>query len=57
VAAEDPAPQLRPKKGLLGMYVPPLMQALGLAEVEHNLRNNRMPALGSSPPVRSAAWQ
>jgi hypothetical protein len=33
------------KKGLRGrfaMYVPPLMEALGLAEVEHNARNNRM---------------
>jgi hypothetical protein len=36
------------KKGLRGrfaMYVPPLMEALGLAEVEHNPRNNRMRAL------------
>lgn len=36
------------KKGLrgrFGMYVPPLMEALGLAEVEHNARNNRMRAL------------
>jgi hypothetical protein len=36
------------KKGLrgrFGMYVPPLMEALGLAEVEHNPRNNRMRAL------------
>ena len=35
------------KKGLrgrFGMYVPPLMEALGLAEVEHNARNNRMRA-------------
>ena len=35
------------KKGLrgrFGMYVPPLMEALGLAEVEHNPRNNRMRA-------------
>jgi hypothetical protein len=35
------------KKGLrgrFGMYVPPLMEALGLAEVEHNPRNNRMKA-------------
>jgi len=33
------------KKGLRGrfaMYVPPVMEALGLAEVEHNPRNNRM---------------
>ena len=35
------------KKGLRGrfaMYVPPLMEALGLAEVEHNPKNNRMRA-------------
>ena len=36
------------KKGLrgrFGMYVPPLLEALGLAEVEHNAKNNRMRAL------------
>lgn len=36
------------KKGLrgrFGMYMPPLMEALGLAEVEHNPKNNRMRAL------------
>ena len=36
------------KKGLrgrFGMYVPPVMEALGLAEVEHLPRNNRMRAL------------
>ena len=36
------------KKGLRGrfaMYVPPLMEVLGLAEVEHNAKNNRMRAL------------
>jgi hypothetical protein len=36
------------KKGLRGrfaMYVPPLMEELGLAEVEHNPRGNRMRAL------------
>ena len=35
------------KKGLrgrFGMYLPPLMEALGLAEVEHNAKNNRMRA-------------
>ena len=35
------------KKGLrgrFGVYIPPLMEALGLAEVEHNARNNRMRA-------------
>jgi hypothetical protein len=36
------------KKGLrgrFGNYMPPLMEALGLAEVEHNARNNRMRAI------------
>ena len=36
------------KKGLRGrfaMYVPPVMEALGLAEVEHNPKNNRMRAV------------
>jgi len=36
------------KKGLrgrFGMYLPPLLEALGLAEVEHNAKNNRMRAL------------
>jgi hypothetical protein len=35
------------KKGLrgrFGMYVPPLLEHLGLAEVEHNARGNRMRA-------------
>jgi hypothetical protein len=35
------------KKGLrgrFGMYLPPLLEQLGLAELEHNARNNRMRA-------------
>jgi hypothetical protein len=35
------------KKGLRGRfanYVPPVLEAVGLAEVEHNARNNRMRA-------------
>jgi hypothetical protein len=35
------------KKGLrgrFGMYVPPVLEVLGLAEVEHNPRGNRMRA-------------
>jgi hypothetical protein len=35
------------KKGLRGrfaMYVPPVMEAMGLAEVEHQPKNNRMRA-------------
>ncbi len=31
-------------KGRFAMYVPPLMEELGLAEVEHNARGNRMRA-------------
>jgi hypothetical protein len=37
------------KKGLrgrFGVYVPPVLEVLGLAEVEHNPRNNRMRVLG-----------
>jgi hypothetical protein len=36
------------KKGLrgrFGNYVPPVLEALGLAEVEHSARNNRMRAI------------
>ncbi len=36
------------KKGLRGrfaMYIPPVLEALGLAEVEHQARGNRMRAL------------
>ena len=36
------------KKGLRGRfanYIPPILERLGLAEVEHNARNNRMRAL------------
>ena len=36
------------KKGLrgrFGVYLPPLLEALGLAEVTHDARNNRMRAL------------
>ena len=36
------------KKGLRGRfanYVPPVMEVMGLAEVEHNARNNRMRAI------------
>ena len=32
-------------RGRFAMYLPPLLEALGLAEVEHNPRNNRMRAL------------
>ncbi|MDB5384365.1 MAG: hypothetical protein JWM11_11 [Planctomycetaceae bacterium] len=36
------------KKGLrgrFGVYVPPLMEALGLCELEHNPKNNRIRAM------------
>ncbi len=36
------------KKGLrgrFGMYVPPLLEALGMAELEHSPRNNRVRAI------------
>lgn len=32
-------------RGRFGSYVPPVLEHLGLAEVEHNARNNRMRAL------------
>ncbi len=32
-------------RGRVGMYLPPLLEELGLAEVEHQARNNRMRAL------------
>ena len=32
-------------RGRFGMYLPPLLEALGLAEVEHNPKNNRMRAI------------
>lgn len=39
------------KKGLRGrfaMYLPPLLEALGLVELEHNARNNRARAVESA---------
>lgn len=32
-------------RGRFGNYVPPVLEVLGLAEVEHNPRNNRMRAI------------
>ena len=32
-------------RGRFGNYIPPVLEALGLAEVEHNARNNRMRAI------------
>lgn len=34
-------------RGRAGMYLPPLLEALGLAELEHNKRGNRMRAARS----------
>jgi hypothetical protein len=31
-------------RGRFGMYLPPLLEALGLAEITHEARNNRMRA-------------
>lgn len=31
-------------RGRFGMYIPPLMEALGLAEVTHDAKNNKMRA-------------
>jgi hypothetical protein len=39
------------KKGLrgrFGMYLPPLLEALGLVELEHNARNNRVRSTGAA---------
>lgn len=32
-------------RGRFGMYLPPLLEQLGLVELEHNARNNRVRAL------------
>ena len=32
-------------RGRFGMYVPPLLEKLGLVELEHNPKNNRVRAL------------
>ena len=32
-------------RGRFGMYLPPLLEALGLAELTHDARNNRVRAL------------
>ena len=32
-------------RGRFGMYLPPLLEALGLAEVTHEARNNSMRAI------------
>lgn len=35
-------------RGRFGMYLPPLLEELGLVELEHNPRNNRVRALPAS---------
>lgn len=32
-------------RGRFGMYIPPLMEALGLAEITHDAKNNKMRAI------------
>ena len=47
------------KKGLrgrFGMYVPPVLEALGLAELEHAPKNNRMRALPKEEVSRRLAY-
>jgi hypothetical protein len=36
--------QRRGYRGRVGMYIPPLLEVLGLVELEHNPRNNRIRA-------------
>lgn len=38
--------QRRGYRGRLGMYIPPLLEELGLVELEHNPKNNRARARG-----------
>ena len=38
-----------PAMSKTSMYLPPVLEALGLAEVEHTPRNNRVRALGKKP--------
>ncbi len=48
-AADNPVEgwygQRKGYRGRFGMYLPPLLEALGLVELEHNARNNRVRAL------------
>jgi hypothetical protein len=36
-------------RGRFGMYLPPLLEALGLAELSHDARNNRMRSIPKEP--------
>jgi hypothetical protein len=42
---ESADPLRKGYRGRFGMYMPPLLGALGLAELEHGPRNNRMRAI------------
>ena len=48
-SADNPAGgwygQRKGYRGRFGMYLPPLLEALGLVELEHNPRNNRVRAI------------
>ena len=47
------------KKGLrgrFGVYVPPVLEALGLAEVEHNPKNNRMRSVARTRGPPGGRW-
>ncbi len=35
-------------RGRFGMYLPPLLEALGLAELTHEARNNKMRSIGTT---------
>lgn len=41
--------QKRGLRGRFGMYLPPLLEALGLVELEHHARNNRVRAIATTP--------
>lgn len=41
-------------RGRFGMYLPPLLEALGLVELEHNPRNNRVRASALTQKHQSA---
>lgn len=38
-------------RGRFGLYLPPLLEALGVVELEHNPRNNRVRALPGAQPT------
>jgi hypothetical protein len=48
IRVEPPRRLVGVKKGLrgrFGVYMPPLLEALGLAEVTHDAKNNKMRAI------------